>query len=121
MEKIQVPEKLYFKIGEVSKLTKVKPYVLRYWENEFKLLKPNKSRTNQRVYTRRDVFRILEIKRLIYKEKFTLEGVKKKLRELKVDQKSQLALPLNEKTYLGVLKVIRKELYGIKRILEKGA
>ncbi len=117
----QVPEKLYFKIGEVAKLTKVKPYVLRYWESEFKLLKPNKSRTNHRVYTRRDVFKILEIKRLIYKEKFTLEGVKKKLRDFKVEEKNQLALPLNEKTYLGVLRVIRKELQSIKSLLDRGA
>jgi DNA-binding transcriptional MerR regulator len=58
----QMPEKLYFKIGEVSRLTKVKPYVLRYWESEFKIISPRKSTGNQRVYTRKDIESILLIK-----------------------------------------------------------
>ena len=68
----QIPDKLYFKIGEVASLTKVKPYVLRYWESEFKIISPRKSLTKQRVYSRRDIELILDIKRLLYKEGFTL-------------------------------------------------
>jgi DNA-binding transcriptional MerR regulator len=60
----QIPDKLYFKIGEVASLTKVKPYVLRYWESEFKIISPRKSLTKQRVYNRRDIELILDIKRL---------------------------------------------------------
>ncbi len=78
----QIPNKLYFKIGEVSDLTGVKPYVLRYWESEFNIVKPSKSTSNQRLYKKREVELILEIKRLLYKEKFTIAGAKKALQEL---------------------------------------
>jgi DNA-binding transcriptional MerR regulator len=76
-----IPEKLYFKIGEVSKIVGVKPYVLRYWETEFKEIGPIKSRSNQRLYRRKDVQALLAIKRLLYKEGFTIGGARKKIRE----------------------------------------
>lgn len=76
-----IPEKLYFKIGEVARLTGIKPYVLRYWETEFKALAPLKSRSGQRLYRRRDVEVILQIKELLYEQRFTIEGARKKLRE----------------------------------------
>src|SRR3989338_8979045 len=79
----QIPDKLYFKIGEVASITRVKPHVLRYWESEFKIISPKKSLTKQRVYTRRDLELIIEIKRLLHKEKYTLEGAKKKLKDFK--------------------------------------
>jgi DNA-binding transcriptional MerR regulator len=75
----EIPNKLYFKIGEVARLTGVKPYVLRYWETEFSGLGPKKSGTNQRQYRRKDVELVLEIKRLLYEKRFTIEGARKHL------------------------------------------
>ncbi len=74
-------DKLYFKIGEVSEIVGVPAYVLRYWETEFKAVKPQKSRTQQRVYRRRDVETLLKIKQLLYVEKFTIAGARLKLKE----------------------------------------
>lgn len=73
-------DKLYFKIGEVAEIVGVAPHVLRYWETEFSAIKPQKSRTQQRVYRRRDVATLLRIKRLLYVEKFTIAGARKQLR-----------------------------------------
>src|SRR6476619_1179470 len=77
-----IPDKIYFKIGEVSRLAGVKPYVLRYWETEFKAIQPVKSTSGQRLYRKRDVELILRIKQLLYKQRFTIEGARKKIREL---------------------------------------
>ncbi|HVO29674.1 MAG TPA: MerR family transcriptional regulator [bacterium] len=77
-----LPDKIYFKIGEVARLTKVKPYVLRYWETEFKAIQPVKSRSRQRLYRKRDVELILKIKDLLYTQRFTIEGARKKIREI---------------------------------------
>lgn len=78
---VEIPEKLYFKIGEVSRLAGVKPYVLRYWESEFPSLGPKKSGTNQRQYRRKDVELVLEIKRLLYEKRYTIEGARKFLEQ----------------------------------------
>ena len=75
----QIPDKLYFRIGEVSDLAHTKPYVLRYWETEFPSLKPTKSATGHRLYRRQDVEMVFEIKRLLYDEGFTIEGARKYL------------------------------------------
>jgi DNA-binding transcriptional MerR regulator len=76
-----LPDKEFFKIGEAAKLVGVKPYVLRYWETEFKRdIRPERTRSNQRMYRRRDVETFLEIKRLRYEEKLELGGARKKLR-----------------------------------------
>ncbi len=80
-EKKNIPEKLFYKIGEVSRITEVEPYVLRYWESEFPFLKPRKSRSGQRLYVKKDIETIFEIKRLLYEERYTIEGVKKKFME----------------------------------------
>jgi DNA-binding transcriptional MerR regulator len=69
--------KIFYKIGEVSQLTKLPAYVLRFWESEFSFLKPKKSRGNQRLYIQRDIETVLEIKRMLYDEGHTLEGVKR--------------------------------------------
>ncbi len=79
MDKLQIPDKLYFKIGEVSRIIGVKPYVLRYWESEFGLVRPQKSKIGQRVYRRREVEMILRLKTLLYDEKYTIAGAKVKL------------------------------------------
>ncbi len=76
--------KRYYRIGEVSKLTGVKPYVLRYWESEFRWMAPTKSRSKQRLYRQRDIEIIQLIKRLLWEEKFTIAGARRKLSELGV-------------------------------------
>ena len=75
----RIPEKLFFKIGEVCELIRVQPHVLRYWETEFPMLAPQKNRAGQRVYRRKDVEMVLRIRDLLYEEKFTIAGAKKKL------------------------------------------
>lgn len=73
----EIPNKLYFRIGEVARLAGIKPYVLRFWETEFPGLGPKKSGTGQRLYRRKDVETVLEIKRLLYDQRFTIEGARK--------------------------------------------
>ena len=73
----EIPDKLYFRIGEVSRLAGIKPYVLRFWETEFPALMPKKSGTGHRLYRRKDVEAVLEIKRLLYEKRFTIEGARK--------------------------------------------
>src|SRR6201991_5279152 len=75
----EIPDKLYFRIGEVAKLAGVKPHVLRFWESEFSGLGPKKSGTGHRLYRRKDVELVLEIKRLLYEKRFTIEGARKVL------------------------------------------
>lgn len=74
-----LPDKLYFKIGEVARVAGVATSVLRFWETEFGFLKPEKSTTGQRLYTKREVELVLEVKKLLYTEKFTIEGVKRRI------------------------------------------
>ncbi len=81
MDQVEFPNKLYFRIGEVAKIIGVKPYVLRYWETEFSVLKPGKSPAQHRLYRRRDVETLLEIKYLLYEEGFTIAGAKKRLKD----------------------------------------
>jgi DNA-binding transcriptional MerR regulator len=73
----EIPNKLYFRIGEVSRLLSIEPHVLRYWETEFAALKPKKGGTGQRLYRRKDVETALEIKRLLYDRRYTIEGARK--------------------------------------------
>jgi DNA-binding transcriptional MerR regulator len=75
----QIPNKLFFKIGEVCDITDTQPYVLRYWESEFPALAPAKNSSGQRIYRRRDIETILRIKQLLYEEGFTIAGAKKRL------------------------------------------
>jgi DNA-binding transcriptional MerR regulator len=74
-----IPDKLYFKIGEVSEILGVEPYVLRYWEGEFSVLSPKKSGTGHRLYRRKDVELLLRIKHLLYEKRFTIEGARQSL------------------------------------------
>ena len=75
-----VPDKLYFRIGEVSRLAGVEAHVLRYWETEFPSLRPKKSGKGQRLYRRKDVETVLEVKRLLYEKRYTIEGARKMLK-----------------------------------------
>ncbi len=77
----QLPDKLYFRIGEVASIVGVEPHVLRYWETEFRAIKPEKSRRGQRVYSRQDVDMLLKVKELLYGHRYTIAGARQKLRE----------------------------------------
>jgi DNA-binding transcriptional MerR regulator len=77
----EIPDKLYFRIGDVARLAGIKPYVLRFWETEFPSLGPRKSGTGHRLYRRKDVEQVLEIKRLLYEKRFTIEGARKFLED----------------------------------------
>lgn len=128
----QIPDKLYYKIGEVAKFTGVKTHVLRYWETEFKTIRPNKSRSNQRLYRRQDVELILRLKDLLYNQGFTIAGARKKLREKpaknvvapvaekpsKANASDQMALPLAVSYDPKILKEIRQDILRLKKSLE---
>jgi len=86
---ITIPDKLYFRISEVSKLTGLEPYVLRYWESEFKLIKPIRTKSRHRLYRRKDLHIILEIKHLLYEEQYTIAGAKKRLEDIIREEKSE--------------------------------
>ncbi|NOR50698.1 MAG: MerR family transcriptional regulator [Desulfuromonadales bacterium] len=130
----QIPDKLYYKIGEVAKFTGLKTHVLRYWETEFSAIRPNKSRSNQRLYRRQDVDLILRLKDLLYNQGFTIAGARKKLREKpaktavvavevsppKKTAKAtdQLTLPLSGSYNPELLKEIRQDILHLKKSLE---
>ncbi len=76
-----IPDKLYFRIGEVARLTGIQPYILRYWESEFPLLQPKKSGTGQRLYRKRDIEIVLKIKQLLYDQRYTIAGAKRRLQD----------------------------------------
>jgi len=80
---VRIPDRLFFRIGDVAELAGVKPYVLRFWETEFPFIAPEKSTTGQRVYRRSHVETILMIKHLLYSERYSIEGAKKRLRDLR--------------------------------------
>jgi DNA-binding transcriptional MerR regulator len=92
-DEIFIPDKLYFRIGEVATLCRLPAYVLRFWESEFPQLKPVKSSTGQRMYRRRDVESVLRIKQLLYEQGFTIVGARQQLRSETKADKGQAAIP----------------------------
>ncbi len=113
----QLPDKLYFKIGEVSRIVEVKPYVLRYWETEFNLLKPGKAPSRHRLYKKKDVELLLDIRRLLYAEGYTINGARKKLKGNRKEEKHQLKLPLSDSKYKSALIKVQKDLQSLHKIL----
>jgi len=115
---VPIPDKLYFRIGEVSQLTQTKPYVLRFWETEFPTLKPVKSKSGHRLYRRQDVEMVLEIKRLLYENGFTIEGARKQLANHSKRSSEQKDL---FRSTLGAaeLKAIRRELQSVLTMLSR--
>ena len=111
MTQAELPDKLYFKIGEVARLVGVKPYVLRYWETEFSILRPGKTHSKHRLYRRKDVETLLEIRRLLYAERYTIEGAKRRLREV--------AARAPEETPAEALVAVRTELLDLCRLLDR--
>ena len=114
---IVVPDKLYFRIGEVSRLCRLPAYVLRFWESEFPQLKPVKSSTGQRMYRRKDVDAVLRIKKLLYEEGFTIAGARQQLRSESKPQRNQVPLPFPSYSNTD-LKLIRNGLQEILGMLE---
>ncbi len=113
-----IPDKLYFKIGEVAEITGVKPYVLRYWESEFKMVNPSKSRSRQRLYRKSDVELIFRIKELLYEERYTINGARKKLKELGYGRiSSQPELQFEKVESQSALDQVIEELKEIQKIL----
>ncbi len=112
-----IPDKLYFRIGEVSKLCKLPAYVLRFWESEFPQLKPVKSSTGQRMYRQRDVENVLRIKKLLYEEGFTIAGARQQLKAEGRPAKQQSGLPFPKGRSDG-LKKVRQGLQEILGILK---
>ncbi len=111
------PDKRYYRIGEVSKITGVKPYVLRYWETEFKWMVPQKSRSKQRLYQKRDIDTILLIKKLLHEQRYTIAGARKKLREMGVAKaRGQGSLSI-ETDHRARYRRIRGELEAIRQLL----
>ena len=113
-----IPDKLYFRIGEVSKLTHTKPYVLRFWETEFPTLKPTKSNSGHRLYRRQDVELVLEIRRLLYGKGFTISGARQHLANNSRREAEQPHLFLSAPD-TGELRAIRDQLQSILTILSR--
>jgi DNA-binding transcriptional MerR regulator len=114
---IIIPDKLYFRIGEVATLCRLPAYVLRFWETEFPQLKPVKSSTGQRMYRKRDVESVARIKRLLYDDGFTIAGARLQLREEIKSERSQSALPFPMPAAPVNVSYLRTELQQILNIL----
>jgi len=138
MDTKQIPNKLFFKIGEVCEITDTQPYVLRYWESEFPALAPAKNSSGQRIYRRRDIETVLRIKQLLYEEGFTIAGAKKRLEaemggrgatpsamaslpdtEVRNVEVAAVIAPAPDDTR-AVLLEVRDHLRGILTLLDKG-
>ena len=113
----EVSDKRYYRIGEVSKITDVKPYVLRYWESEFRWMAPQKSRSKQRLYRKRDIDMIELIKKLLYEQRFTIAGARKKLRDMGVGAALETGDLVFESDQRGRFAKIREELVAIRGML----
>ena len=112
----KTPSKLYYSITEVAELTGVKPHVLRYWETEFKALRPKKNRAGNRTYRASDIKIIQIVKKLLYDDGFTIAGAKKKLLEEKANPHA--GRPSKKDKKADILRSLRKDLLEMKKILE---
>ncbi len=112
-----IPDKLYFRIGEVARLCRLPAYVLRFWETEFSQLKPVKSNTGQRMYRQRDVESVLRIKKLLYDEGFTIAGARQQLKSESKPGRLQETLPFPKAHSTANLKKVRQGLQEVLGIL----
>ena len=111
------PDKFYYRIGEVSRITGLKPHVLRYWEKEFNL-HPRTRGSPQRRYRREDIERLLTIKKLLHDERYTIAGARKRLQELSRERREQIKMPSVTMDYHELLLTVKDELMGIKEVLD---
>jgi DNA-binding transcriptional MerR regulator len=118
-----IPDKRYFKIGEVCEITGVKQHVLRYWESEFKILKPPRARSKQRLYRRGDVENVLKIKRLLKDEGFTINGAQKALARQRSEKVEEQPVKANSASSSAedksIVNEVKTELVALKEMLEK--
>jgi len=114
---LPLPDKLFYKIGEVSKISGVESYVLRYWETEFPFLRPRKNKSGQRVYVKKDLELILEVKKLLYQERYTIEGVRKKFGDTSTKDSGPIVVRENRmkesRNPAEVLSLVKKRLKDI--------
>ena len=131
---LEIPDKLYFKIGEVAELAGVKPHVLRYWESEFGSFRPSKSKTNQRLYQKKDIEFVVQLKDLLHNQGYTIAGARKKMRELSragakitlaeqqgqpEDSADQMMLPLVSGFDSELINEIRDDIVNLRDSLKK--
>ena len=112
-----IPDKLFFKIGEVAHIADVEQHVLRYWEDEFDTLQPDKNRSGQRLYQKKDVRQVLRIKKLLYEEKYTIAGARKKLKSKK-KASQQLNLNFDPDELIKWKKKLKRDLESVLEILK---
>jgi DNA-binding transcriptional MerR regulator len=111
-------DKIYYRIGEVGRITGVKPHVLRYWESEFKEIKPLKSRSLQRLYRKKDLELIFQIKRLLYEEGYTIAGARAKIKEGAQGDRRDMQLSFDKQKLEEIIFDLKAELKGIRKMLE---
>ncbi|MCH7500911.1 MAG: MerR family transcriptional regulator [Nitrospinae bacterium] len=117
-----IPDKLFFKIGEVAEIAGVEQHVLRYWEDEFDVLKPNKNKSGQRLFQKKDIDQVLEIKQLLYTDKFTIAGAKKKLKQKRSnDGGSQMNFGFDREALADWKKKATQDLQSILNILDQNS
>ncbi len=113
---MKIPDKTYFSIGEVSEITKVQPYVLRYWESEFKLLRPARRHSGQRKYIKKDIDTIIYIKKLLSEQKYSIAGAKKKMLEDARNKNKQIEMDLEKNS--AAINMLRETKIAIKEIVK---
>jgi len=113
--------RLYYSISEVSDLVGVKPHVLRYWETQFKMLRPKKGRGGARMYRKRDIEALFEIKQLLYDQRFTIAGARRRILDGKSDEKDQIELPFSKLDREETLRALRKDMEGLLNLLRQEA
>jgi len=118
MKTPSIPDKLFFKIGEVAELAGVEQHVLRYWEEEIESLKPKKNKSGQRLYQKKDVEQVFEIKQLLYAEKFTVAGARKKMKQNK-KKETQLDIAFDREGFKQWKTDIKQDLKSILTSLDK--
>jgi len=117
--KLKLPDKIYFKIGEVSKILSLETHVLRYWETEFPSIKPIKSKSGQRLYRRSDIEVLHLIRDLLYKQKFTIEGARRHLRSLGVDRSMKEKEKRDQTNIQITLTALKSRVENLGNILER--
>jgi DNA-binding transcriptional MerR regulator len=113
--------RLYYSISEVSDLVGVKPHVLRYWETQFKMLRPKKGRGGARMYRKRDVEVLFEIKQLLYDQRFTIAGARRRILDERSEEKEQIELPFSKLDREEALRALRKDMEGLLNLLRQEA
>jgi DNA-binding transcriptional MerR regulator len=113
--------RLYYSISEVSDLVGVKPHVLRYWETQFKMLRPKKGRGGARMYRKRDVETLFEIKQLLYDQRFTIAGARRRILDGKSEERDQIELPFTKLDREEMVRTLRKDMEGLLTMLRDEA